>query len=433
MGIILACIYMFVLFNIISYKMFKTNINPIFVFSSIWIATLFMHYLYYGSNVMVYIIIFIASFLFLLGLLFGYAFKIKPGIKIYDLQNHRIFNYEFILKLIILLSIVKCFSVMRTIRNILEIAGNFYIFLTNTTYIRNIYLSRSDIPSLGISIINNLFGYTSMLGILLLAVYSAGNFMNKKKRVLICLILYWFFMSIIEAYFTMSKLVFFVNVFVFMFIYINIKTNLGIIKIKQLAKITLIIALILFPFSMLIAIQRNYTYEEGSVLSLIRVTFDKTINYFVGPLEGFATLLINRFDEFSFGSRTFRPVVKWLIAFELLPSQLLPPFFDNPVMLKNGGFINVYTLFGFMYKDFGVLGYSVIPFLLGNIMGVIFAYKSNSLTSLILRAFSFLVIIFSFYNFLAQETFYLLFPFFVFIIEKLLMIVPQKSRKYKQI
>ncbi|KMY51040.1 O-antigen polymerase [Peribacillus loiseleuriae] len=332
-------------------------------------------------------------------------------------------------------------QIVISLNTMLKIAGSFSVLINNSTYVRNIYLSRSDIPDF--SLIGRVFpvllNLVAGVGIIVAAIYLFVKgrkillpimlllsspllsliLMSKQAAIIDGLLFFWTFVICFVAYkYKISKVK----------ESIKLNININVTKRKSIFKLILGLLILLVLLLNLIALQRGYS-EQESPIPMLPKTVAQAIIYGLGPLEGLNVLVSNYENEMSHGARTFRPLVKWLISFNILDASILPPFFDSMIQGKIGS-INVYTWLGMFYKDFGYAGIIILPYFMGLFSS--FAFKKALFKPTIFwigsAALLGTIILFSFYNWLAQETYYLILPFILLLLEIFLMQIMKGSK-----
>lgn len=402
---------------------FKNKFNPLSLFLTIW-----------SSLIVVYITIFneinLKSFIIIIASIISFVSGciVVTGVYKLKIKNNKekkiIFTDidELIFRKIIWISILcRVGQAFFAINRIIKSVGSLSLLIENPTYIRYILNSRPDIPTSIIErILPNLLNYGVMIGIVVSGIYI---FLDKRKFILpLFLVTTGPLIGLITGskQGTIVELLVFINT-VFIFYTISKKNivkrfdlfPLENIRLKKISifKVTCIVILIFLALIIGIGIQRGYR-EQISPIPGIPTTFAKLIMYIILPIIGFNELVVTSSGMESLGARTFRPIVKWLISFNILKSEVLPPFFDS--FLESGAYsVNVFTWLGLFYKDWGVVGAIITPFYMALIISFTFI-KAISRPNLFWIGYSSInltILCMSFYNYLAQETFYILFPF----------------------
>jgi len=136
--------------------------------------------------------------------------------------------------------------------------------------------------------------------------------------------------------------------------------------------------------------------------------------YLASPIAAFDEFLTNFQGSHDLGQNTFFPFFKWLHRLHLVPAPAISVYGEF-VFIPHPA--NVYTYLRNFYEDFGLLGVTVIPYLLGWLIAAIKAPARRCFPFLNLYVALLAPIAFSFYSYpLVSSQFYLqiLFGFVLF-------------------
>ena len=405
-SILIVIIFINCFINIILKKLYKTYINPLSIFLSIWIIILFLGNILekvsIRNNVIIICIIiaYIIPCIIFIKKYKNINFYIKPNVSDKNIE-----------KLIIITTTFRVFQLIFDAYIIYKIGGNICDLFNDSQWLRFVYLAREE-TTLTI-IIGNLLNYFSEFALILSAIYFMKNNIIKYLSINIILALF-------NSIFTMSKLAFAIDILLVLGVFLIFYNRKKILKYsykdnkKRNSKkyIVIIIIFILFIYLLkIVATQRGYDNQVSKIEGITNVTLYKGILYFIGPFMAFNKLL-SMDIKYNLGMMTFTPFLKNFMH-----------FINNIDMIDIGiGEVNVYTIFGRFYLDFGVLGCIVLTMAFSFVFNIIY-YKSiinPSITRIatlcILNTFIFM----SFFDWIGQQTFFWLFPIFVLILTKFL-------------
>lgn len=386
-------------------KIYNSYFNPLTIFTVIWTIILFNVFIILGFDLskLIYFIIAFLSFM-LPTIIFLRKFPSNTTIPLSRTTSH----IER-LKLILIICVVARFLQLGfDLFVFLRIGGEFSSILGDVQALRFRYLLRNS--NLIQDIIVNLLNYFSELGIILSAIY----YKNKKGYMYLLISI---FLALSHSILTFSKFSFLIDIiFIVSILTIYNAPKAEKKNIKQNKKILIIIGICVVLLFNIISNQRGYGLQESKIPGVDSVLLYKSISYFIGPTIAF----LNIFDlniTHGHGIMTFTPFLQKVLNFPEIGTINIG-FFES----------NVYTLFGSLYIDFGYLGSILMIFIFSLILNYLFIklkYKNNiGLLSIYCILNSALCL--SFFDWIGRQTFFWLFPIFVYLID--LLFIKKKSR-----
>jgi oligosaccharide repeat unit polymerase len=118
--------------------------------------------------------------------------------------------------------------------------------------------------------------------------------------------------------------------------------------------------------------------------------------YLASPLAAFNELLTSFDGHHHLGQYTFFPLYKWLSRFHLAPEADISVFGEFVLVPY---LANTYTYLQNFYEDFGLVGVTVAPYILGLTVSVLKTRAGRYFAYLNLYSVLLVLILFSFYNF----------------------------------
>lgn len=282
------------------------------------------------------------------------------------------------------------FSLLLSIYSVMQVAPNFSSIFLNSTYVRSLYLERSDhiVVTLIMLIIKpNYF--------IMLCLFPVALKLGLKKV--------WFRLFLVfglrlfESLVTMSKELFLIDLVIFISAYIltakGIKEELKFYKKYSLPLVILICILLV-----VISFQRNYI-GQGRYSSYLDAIIGTIRTYVSVGISAFGDLL-NSTLSFTDGQLCFRPVFNILSYFGI--GTRISIMQEAAV-----GNVNVYTAFGNMYRDFSYFGIIILSVFFGALCGVL--YNTNykfRLANIVINSIIMMTMFFGYYDLKIIQTIY---------------------------
>lgn len=374
--------------NVFGYKV----INPVSVLTIIWFVTLLIHRLYFGVAQYTSI----TYFCIMIGIIcFACGFWITEKFHFSFFKQRKIekYNMVFFKKLVIILTVLELLRVFYVLILVLELAGSLDVFIYNSTYVRRLYLSRSD------SLLSNIFEFflnaNAMIGYVIIPIYAINK--SKKKW---GIVVFWVMLELLFALITMSKMSFILFLIILISSYLG---NLGDIRTqkKKIKKIIPILVLGVALFLILIGLQRNYGQFGDSI---VMVVLKKAVFYLTSSVEALGKYMSLYESDVEGGRNIFIIISRILERLHIISSS---------GVLSHAEFIdikyestNVYSWFRTFYLDFSYAGYIIGPIIIGTIMGCIYNPNRNRISNQICNAWIIGTVAMSFYTYLWGQTIY---------------------------
>lgn len=391
-------------FNYFFYAIYKNYINPSSIFTTLWIFILVNLNFFVEIKDIPYIYLITVCFAFILPSIIYARLHDKIVINSeYLIKTNK--NSQFIFKILIFTLFVRLLQLVYALYVINSLGGSISDLFNNAERLRFLYLARSS--NVYQAILANILNYISELGVILGAIYSVSN---KKYNITIGMLL----LSLLYGVFTMSKLSFVIDV-IFVFTVLALFNSGKNSKDKKKTKsksIYFFMSILVTLLLIIVSNQRGYEKQVSGIEYIESVTVFKFVSYLIGPIIGFLEVLKMNIDH-GLGIMTFTPFLRKILTY---PSQ---------VHVINIGFtnINVYTLIGSLYIDFGYLGSILAMFLFSMLINYLFyrLKKKPTLTVISIYCIVNTAIVLSFFDWIGRQTFFWLFPIFVYIVEKFLI------------
>lgn len=342
----------------------------------------------------------IGSFVFILAFLIFQLWK-----KNIICDEEKIYNVTTLNILMNLCLIFAFILVLMSLYVVMQIAGNVALIFVNSTAIRNEYLDRESQGTI-FSIIQLFLGINFYCFYCLFPVAIK----NKCSRIWIKLglvLLIRLFSSLV----TMSKELFLMDCVILISAFAvqsnGFKDEIKFVKKYIVYFLTLIVALLVVT-----SMQRGYT-EQQRYNNYTDAVFGTIQEYMSVPIVGFSVLISNPSVN-AMGDQCLRPIINVLSYLGLTEhSELI-----QQAMFED---INVYSMFGNMYNDFGFTGIIIFSLLFGFFFGLCF-YKgqSNSLSRLVVNSIILMIMFFGYYDFEVIQTVYLFVMLYAIVFEKLI-------------
>lgn len=404
----------------VSKKIFRSYFNPVSIFNFIWITLLLNSIPFFTLSTSNYLLIFLGVILFNIFSIITFNMRYKK----HNLSYPLILTYvkrhpNTIKKIIVFCLFLRIVQLSSNLIYVYQLGGDISNIFNDSQRLRFQYLSRE--LTLSDQILNNFLNYFSEIGLLICVIYS--SLLSRYKLLIFSVI-----GSLLFSIFTFSKFSFFIDLIIVIGTYSIINFYKNEVKkknysfISNIFKFSLVISLVLILITT-ISTQRGYENQQTNSQITDNVALFKTVTYFIGPFLSFEKLTNIDFEH-SYGRMTFTPI------FELLSKN----HFSNPVGIIDISFFqtNVYTLLGSLYIDFGYLGILIGLTLISILVTIIYSDLINnrlSLSKISLYCILLSVLTLSFFDFIARQTFFWLFPIFVLFFEKVLYSYFRKEEK----
>lgn len=329
-----------------------------------------------------------------LSFLFGQTVKIKK-------KRKAIYNLEMVDKMSKWCVVFAIMDFLLALYVVLNIAGSVSQLFYNGTYVRFQYLQRKT--SLLINVLGWFFAinYYTLLPTLVLSLkYKRKN----SKIELFIVILLRLLLSIV----TMSKESFIVFIVIFVAIMIDtMETKRQ--EINFYKKYSIWFVGLVFILLFIISIQRSYLdYRYSSYFNAIWGTVEY---YFAVPIISFAALLKTN-SNFLHGRITFRAFYNILSYLGVgTKSSIIQDLID-------GAAGNVYSIFGCMYRDYGLVGIVLLSIIVGGILGLLYNNNNGVLSALVINSIIIVTMFYGFYDFKLSQTVYLLVIIYAILFDK---------------
>lgn len=401
------CIIMIILFNTINKQYLKTNykiLNPLSIFIYVWFFVLIVHKLYFEKQYYTntaYILILSG----ITALAIGFWLFAKTNIVNVNRCSY-VYNEDIMKKILFILTIIEILRLIYMSYVVYSLAGSFSMFLSNNTYVRNLYLVRES------GLIENFTEFflniNAMLGYVTVGIYSTIN-----KKIKIRYIFVWSLLELLYAIVTMSKMCFIVFLSV---LFITCMNNLINIKIQKriFLRYIPILALVIFGFLLVIGKQRNYS-QFGE--SIVQVVINKAFFYFSGSVEALAKYISLYTSEVALGKNSFTIFYRVLSRLNIVS--------NNSILSSHSEFIdiahestNVYTFFRTFYMDYSFAGFIIGPFLMGTVAGLFYNPKRTSFFCDVCTSWVSSVLALSFYSYMWGQSIYIIILLYAYFIDK---------------
>ena len=274
--------------------------------------------------------------------------------------------------------------------------GEFLRIFMDSTAVRHEYLSRESSSTL-VVILQMLISFNFYCTFCLLPLALKEGCPNMKKKIGIVIFLR-LFLSLI----TMSKESFILTMAIF--ISANATWTSGIKdEIRFLKKYSIYFVVLFIGLLLATAFQRNYTAERYE--NYTDAVVGTLGGYIADPIKGYF-IKISHPSPMLMGEQCFRPIVSILSRFGLSSTDASDSKQSAISEIDN---LNVFSMYGNMYNDFGYWGIVLVSLFWGAIFGLLYCnLKTNRLSLIVTNAIILSVFILSFYDFLLMQTVYVL-------------------------
>ena len=155
--------------------------------------------------------------------------------------------------------------------------------------------------------------------------------------------------------------------------------------------------------------------------------------YLTGPIAAFDKVLVNTQSDFMPGAYTFRILTKFLEIIGVLGEKWVSPAVgSNTVLYFSPVPTNVYTWFRAFYDDFGLVGVTIEPYMIGLVSSWLYfsLLRHFSLAKVVLLSVLIGVIFFSIMGFTLQDIEQSIVVVLAYVIERILRIRSKSTSRY---
>lgn len=365
----------------ISAKITKDIVSPPVILSAIWGIIFFILIIctYEYNHMDIYYIIFIlGNICFILGFIGIQCTKKRTFMKVKEESEYRInikktsINIFFIIEIIILIYLI--IGIARYVNSNFE--RNIWFSLkygrAQGTYYEGVLVERFRIIAI------------SMTHILSIIYFKYSSIENKKYyyvQLIITLLLVFFGVG------RSTLFILFIPI-IFSYLYIKKTNNLKIFKILFFSSILLLAIFIIYAY-----MKFPYLVKESPIKFII----DQLQIYTVSPLIAFVEWCHSN-TIYSYGAYTFRFFIAILSAIGV---DIHIPELVNEYVYVGNDLTNVYTIFHYYAKDFGIMYSLIILLLIGALHGILYmkvkSKKDINIFSLALFTLSYYSLIMQFF------------------------------------
>ena len=315
------------------------------------------------------------------------------------------YNTAFLNIMIDVNVVVTILSLCLSIYEVIQVAPSFFEIFTNSTYVRELYLHRSSgkiVTILGIFLSLNFY--------VTFCLFPIG--MQEKVKMIISRLIFVLFLRLCGSLITMSKAAFLIDIIFFISAYIStIKSKKE--EYSFYLKYGAVFGILVIVLLVVITIQRNYI-GDGRYSGYLDAIFGTLRTYISVSIEAFGSLLNIDSLQFTNGRLCFRPIFNILSYLGI--GNHISIIQDVVSELPN---VNVYSMFGNMYRDFSYIGIILLSVLFGFFFGAI--YNTNykyRLSNIVINSMVAMIMFFAYFDFKIIQTVYLFIMIYAVVIEK---------------
>lgn len=304
------------------------------------------------------------------------------------------YNTQKIINILRINLIISVASLAVGIYTVMQVAPSFIDIFVNSTYVRYLYLARSD------GAIVTIFSLILSLNFFVTFAFFPIAIQNKMKGSLklLCVVLA---IRLFGSLVTMSKQAFLIDVIYFISVYVmlleNKKSEYNFYKKYGTLFVALIVVLLI-----VVSFQRNYI-GQGRYESYFDAVAGTLRSYMAVSIEAFGGLLNLQGLNLTYGNLCFRPVVNVLSYFGI--GEHATVIQDALTNVTNS---NVYSCFGNMYRDFSYSGIIGLSIFFGMFMGIIYnANHRYRISRLVSNGIITMTMFFAYYDLMIIQTVYL--------------------------
>lgn len=317
------------------------------------------------------------------------------------------FNLKTVNILVNLNIIVSILVLLFGIYSVMQVTPNFISIFTNSTFVRELYLKRSE------NIIITIISIFLSLNFFVTFCFVPIALQNKVKRIVpkvAVILLIRLFSSIV----TMSKEAFIIDVIYFISIYILLLKDKK-DEYKFYRKYGSVFGVLIIGLLIIISFQRNYI-GQGRYSGYGDAVLGTLREYLSIPIETFGALLNTDFLVHTKGNLCFRPIINILAYVGVGEHVSIVQDALTSVISSN-----VYTSFGNMYRDFSYVGIVGLSVLFGFFMGAIFkSNHKNRISRIVADAIVLMTMFFGYYDLEIMQTIYLFVIVYAVIFDKII-------------
>ena len=304
------------------------------------------------------------------------------------------FNLKTVNILVNMNIIISILALLVGIYSVMQVAPNFMSIFTNSTYVRELYLRRSEniiITIISIFLSLNFFVTFCFFPI---ALHNQLKIIVKKVSVI-------FLIRLFSSIVTMSKEAFIIDVIYFISVYILLLKNKK-DEYKFYRKYGSAFGILVIVLLVVISFQRNYI-GQGRYSGYGDAVLGTLREYISIPIETFGSLLNLNTVVYTKGNLCFRPIINILSYIGIGDHVSIVQDALTSVISSN-----VYTSFGNMYRDFSYVGIVGLSVLFGFFMGTIFKPNhKNRISRIVADAIVLMTMFFGYYDLKIIQTIYL--------------------------
>lgn len=391
---------------------------PLFLFLSVWTLVIFFTtarwYNAYTVSTDTWVLLFIGLYAFITGYLIFALYdrsftKLDFAIKPITIDEERI---ALTLIILFIISCLGSFLVMKTLGD--YVGDGFSTYTNKPISIRRAYVEIQSNPLIPAPLSYKLGSY--LINICFVANMLGGALLTSPKKIkwvgllpFIASVLYS--ISIFGRFALITSIAFYFISFVIVSFYKEHNERLRLLRNISIAGLIMVLCLYYLFYYIVLA-----RYSLGLDL---QEYFNKTIYfYFSGGIPALNDFL-NSDIKHSYGTSSFRSVLKWLARFGIWPEEDVYSSYDKFTKVSPTISINTYTYIRSLYIDFGLLGVISFSFAWGAGLKIVLKkvyqnFSALKLYILIILIFSSLMTFYSFYFESISVVFFWMLPLLIF-------------------
>ena len=304
------------------------------------------------------------------------------------------FNLKTVNILVNMNIIISILALLVGIYSVMQVAPNFMSIFTNSTYVRELYLRRSE------NIIITIISIFLSLNFFVTFCFVPIALQNQLKRI-VPKVAVIFLIRLFSSIVTMSKEAFIIDVIYFISVYILLLKNKK-DEYKFYRKYGSAFGILVIVLLVVISFQRNYI-GQGRYSGYGDAVLGTLREYISIPIETFGSLLNLNTVVYTKGNLCFRPIINILSYIGIGDHVSIVQDALTSVISSN-----VYTSFGNMYRDFSYVGIVGLSVLFGFFMGTIFKPNhKNRISRIVADAIVLMTMFFGYYDLNIIQTIYL--------------------------
>lgn len=304
------------------------------------------------------------------------------------------YNTQIISNILRINLIVSVAALAVGIYSVMQVAPSFMDIFINSTYVRYLYLARSDgalVTILGLFLSLNFFVTFTFFPI------AIQNKIRGSLKLFVAVLAIRLFSSLV----TMSKDTFLIDMIYFISIYILLLVDKK-SEYEFYKKYGTLFAALVVVLLVVVSFQRNYI-GQGRYESYFDAVIGTLRSYISVSIEAFGGLLNMQGLNLTDGNLCFRPVVNVLAYIGI--GERASVIQDALTNVTNA---NVYSCFGNMYRDFSYPGIIGLSIFFGMFMGIIYnANHRYRVSRLVANGIITMTMFFAYYDLKIIQTVYL--------------------------